>query len=41
MVSALAFNSFHVKHWWTNLISDHPTLDRRIDRLEHTADLPE
>lgn len=40
MVSALAFNSFQVKHWWTNLISDHPTLDRRIDRLEHTADLP-
>ncbi len=40
MVSALAFNNFQVKHWWTNLISDHPTLDRRIDRLEHTADLP-
>lgn len=40
MVSALAFNNFQVKHWWTNLISDHPTLDQRIDRLEHTADLP-
>ncbi|GHN37711.1 protease [Lactobacillus delbrueckii] len=40
MVLALAFNNFQVKHWWTNLISDHPTLDRRIDRLEHTADLP-
>ena len=41
IVSALAFNSFQIKHWWTNLISDHPTLDRRIDRLQHTADTPE
>lgn len=39
MVKALAFNTYKVKHWWTNLLSDHPTLDKRIERLEHTADM--
>lgn len=38
-VSAMAFNTYAVKHWWTNLISDHPTLDKRIERLSHTADV--
>lgn len=38
-VSAMAFNTYAIKRWWTNLISDHPTLDKRIERLSHTADV--
>ena len=36
MVRALAFNVFKGKHFWANLFSDHPTLDRRIARLQES-----
>ena len=36
MLNSLSFNLPHVHSWWLRLMSDHPPLDKRIERLKNS-----